>query len=87
MLPEDGSVTWTIYNEQGKTYWKETNRCKTLCYEFRCLDYYCIEAKIRYSKCCEPKTVKVYLKLVDYCSDEFDIVVQPEIVVQPGGNF
>ena len=87
MLPEDGSVTWSIYNEKGKTFWKETNRCKTLCYEFRCLDYYCIEAKIRYSKCCESKTVKVYLKLVDYCSDEFDIVVQPEIIVQPGGNF
>ncbi len=87
MLPEDGSVSWRIYNEKGKTYWKEINRCKTLCYEFRCLDYYCIEATIRYSKCCETKIVKVYLKLVDYCSDEFDIVVQPEIDVQPGGIF
>lgn len=87
MLPEDGSVTWKITNEKGKTYWKDTGRCKTLCYEFRCLDYYCIEAKIRYSKCCESKTVRVYLKLVDYCSDEFDIVVQPEIEVLPGGFF
>ena len=81
MLPSDGLITWKIANENGKLFWTEKNRCKTLCYEFRRLDSYCIEASIYFSNLCEPKIVKVYLKLVQHCSDEFDIVVQPEIQI------
>lgn len=78
MLSDCATVKWTISNEHGQIFWKEVNRCATLCYEFRKLDYYKIEAIIRVSKCCPPATVKVYLKLNDCCDWKQDVIVQPE---------
>lgn len=78
MLPDCARIKWRISNESGRTYWRETNRRATLCYEFRRLDYYCIEATIHYDPCCKPSKIKVYLKLVDHCNAGCDIVVQPK---------
>jgi len=78
MLPEDATIKWRIYDCDGRTHWLEIGRCKTLCYEFRCQTYYCVEAVVRVSADCEDVTTKVYILLADYCARNCDdIVVQP----------
>lgn len=76
MLPSDGSVTWKITDNKKKLIWKQKNRCKTLCYEFRRLDIFKIEACIEYSDSAEPKTVFIYLQLTQHCTADDDKVLQ-----------
>lgn len=76
MLPDSATVSWRIFDQCGRIYWRCTNQCKTLCYEFRCSGHYCIEAVVDVSPDCEPVTVKVFLFLSDCCGGD-DVVVQP----------
>jgi hypothetical protein len=72
---DGGSVEWRIFDQRGKTYWREVNQCATLCYEFRQLGYYCVEATIHIGKACKPATTRVYLRLDCHCDAEKDVAV------------
>jgi hypothetical protein len=72
---EGGAVTWRIYDQRGKVYWNEVNQCATLLYEFRKLDYYCIEATVAIGADCKPTIVRVYLQLSSHCDAEKDVAV------------